>query len=335
MMIFRLCLIIGLFLFGCTSKSRRENKEIDLPQGIKPNKEIIRLSDMLAKEPSAPVYYERAKVLLKEGVYQLALMDVQKAIGLDSTRPEYYITMADIYFTTNLTRKAKETLEKCLRVDKDNMEARMKLAELHLYVKQHKTSIKYLDEILKKDIHNPKAYFIKGMNFKEMEDTVRAISSFQTVIEQDPDYYQAYMQLGILYSLKGNDLALQYLNTALKLNPRSTEALYARAMYFQSKNDYGKALKDYDEIIRIDPQYRNAYYNKGYINALQKNYNQAIAEFTNAIRADSHYVEAYYMRGLCFRNINEKQKAINDFEASLKINPLYRLSKEQLSAIRN
>jgi tetratricopeptide (TPR) repeat protein len=326
------CLILSLLL-SCGKKSGEgDNPDAGLPEGIKSNKTITRLTEEIKKDPdNADLYYARSRELFREGVYQTAMQDAHRAIDIDSTRPPYYLLLSDIYFTVNQTRKAKEYLERCIRIDDKNVDANMKLAEMYLYVEQHKLSIEYVDKVLKQELRNPKAYFIKGMNFKEMGDTARAISNFQTVVEQDPEYYNAYMQLGKLHTLQNNELAVQYLNTALRLNPRSTEALYARGLYYQNRGDYDNANRDYDSLLRIDPVFKSAYYNKGYILMLNKKYPQAIEEFNMAIQSERYYKEAYYMRGLCYRYIRKEDKAQEDFKMALKIDPDYEMARKQVN----
>jgi tetratricopeptide (TPR) repeat protein len=204
------------------------------------------------------------------------------------------------------------------------MEAIMKLAELHFYVREYKQSVNYLDQVLMKDRHNSKAYFMKGMNFKEMGDTTKAISSFQTTIEQNPEYYAAYMQLGILYQVKNDPLAVQYYNSALNLNPRSTEAIYGRAMYHQENQEYNKAITDYTQILQLEPNNANAHFNLGYIHQVDlKIYDQAIKHYTDAIAADPQYAEAYYNRGLTYETLGNIAAAAADYKLAIQFRGEY------------
>ena len=81
------------------------------------------------------------------------------------------------------------------------------------------------------------------MIFKEVGDTAKAVSSFQTAVENNPDYYEAYLQLGMLYYSILDPLALNYLDNAINLNPKSVIGLYTKAMYFQKTDDIDMAIK--------------------------------------------------------------------------------------------
>ena len=82
---------------------------------------------------------------------------------------------------------------------------------------------------------------MKGMNYKEIKDTAKAISSMQTAVEQDQTYYSAYIQLGILCAAQKNPLAVQYYKNAMRIQPNSTEAWYDLGKYYQDVKDWAQA----------------------------------------------------------------------------------------------
>jgi tetratricopeptide (TPR) repeat protein len=138
-----------------------------------------------------------------------AMLDMEKVMSMDTTKADYFLTLADVHLGASKPGKSKAALEKCLSLDPKNKLAYEKLAELYFLVQQYKESLANLDEVLKLDITNPKAYFMKGMCYRDLGDTTKAISSFQTAIEQKPEYYEPYMQLALIHHARNNKLALQ------------------------------------------------------------------------------------------------------------------------------
>lgn len=177
---------------------------------------------------------------------------------------------------------------------------------------------------LKQDKYNAKAYFMKGMNYKELGDTARAISSMQTAVEQDQMYYHAYIQLGILCAAKKNPLAVEYFKNALRIRPKSSEALYSLGKYYQDKEELENAMKTYTELVGIEDKNINAYYNMGVIQLINlKKYNEAINYFSTAIKIAPKYVNAYYARGLSYQALGNIKMAVADFQACTSINPKF------------
>jgi len=334
--LFSLIILIGSSVLfpACGGKKGEEKKP---EASVQPASELERLNQLIAKDSRNPDYLvQRARIYNSQKQFQNALNDMNAAIGLDSTRAELWMVKADALFGLVQVPLAMEAFKKVISLDPKSIEPYLKLAELSLYIKEYQQTLNYANGALKIDSKKTKAYFIKGFVYKETNDTARAISSFQTCVEQEPQYYEAHMQLGILYAAKKNKLALQYYDNALRLKPNSIEALYDRGMFYQEAEDYNKAMEDYNAILRIDPKNKEACFNLGYIHlAYLKVYRQAILHFTQAIRCDSNYLEAYYNRGISFENLGDIDHAAADYRKALAIYPKYELARKGLERVRN
>ncbi|MCC7233314.1 MAG: tetratricopeptide repeat protein [Bacteroidia bacterium] len=293
------------------------------------------LNDRIAAHPDdAHSYFERAKIFLQKKNIQQAWNDASRSVQLDSNKVEYLLLFADISFRGLQIRKSLEAYNRCLNLDPSNLEANLKLAELYLYIKGYEKSIEHANNALRIDRKLVKPYFLKGFVYKETGDTAKAISSFETVIALDPSNYDAYIQLGNIHAARMNDLALQYYNSALRLVPSSTEALYDRGLYYQKRGMLDKAINDYRDILRLEPRYEDAHYNLGYIDLVfKKNYKDAIIHFSDAININKNYLEAYYNRGLCYEFTGDKMAAEKDYREALNIFPTYKLAKERLKKL--
>jgi tetratricopeptide (TPR) repeat protein len=241
--------------------------------------------------------------------------------------------MAEVIFKGLQIQKAAGAFEKALQLDPKNVEAALKLSELYLYIKAYPKCVNYANEALKIDRSNAKAYFLKGFAYKETGDTSKALSSFQTAVEVQPDHYDAYIQLGNIQAARRNLMALQYYNNALRLRPHSTEALYNRGLFLQESGNLDAAIKDYETILKIDPRYEDAHYNLGYIDlVIKKDYTSAISHFSDAIRINDQYVEAYYNRGLAYEFSGNPEAAQKDYHAALKVVPTYKPALKKIKS---
>jgi len=137
------------------------------------------------------------------------------------------------------------------------------------------------------------------------------------------DFYEAYMQLGLLHLNQPNSLAKDYLKNALRIDSNSLEALYAYAIACQEKGDYNEAIETYYKILSID-EYREPYFNLGFIHQeYLKVYDVAIEHYTKAIEVEPKYVDAYYNRALCYELQDELKKAEKDLRYALELSPQY------------
>ena len=316
-------IIIAIALVSCKPK-QEEKAKLLLPK----DSTLAMLNARIGGDPKNPALYaKRAELWLTNGKIQLAYDDISAAVRLDSMNYDYQFRFSEISFVNGKSRQTKQALEKCLEIKPEDANARLKLAELYIYVKEYKKSLALLKEITDIDKLNAKAYFLKGLSFKLAGDTALAITNYQRSVELDQEYYHAYMQLGVLFGAKHNPVAIDYYNNALNLNPKSSEALYAKALFFQDHGDIKAAITGYNMLLQIDTANYFGYFNLGYIAFnFDKDYRKATVMFSRALTFNPAYAEAYYMRGLSFEQLGEYAKSIRDYTEAIKTAPGYELA---------
>ncbi len=306
-----------------------------LPQGK--DSVIARLDVALRDDISnASLYHQRAKRYGQLGEFMFAEQDILRALNLDSKNCGYNVTYSNLFLLQNKLSEAEEVLQNILRVNDQCPNVFIALGDVYLYRRENKKSIEYLDEALKLDVYNAIAYYKKGINFMEMGDTTTAISSMQTAVEQDGNFYDAYVQLGVLMAGKGDPLAEDYYKAALRLDTNSVEVMYNLGIHYQQTDKYNEAIKIYNDITKKAPKFKEAYFNLGYIHmVLLKAYQPAIPYFTKAIELDpSMYYQAYYNRGYCYELIGDIGNAEKDYRKALDIRPDYTLAAQGIGRVK-
>ncbi|MDR0971186.1 MAG: tetratricopeptide repeat protein [Bacteroidales bacterium] len=326
---------INLILIVCCLLIISCNKKESSNENEKPIDELALLDAKIMKEPKdASLYYTRSRVLMEKGNSQEALVDILSAIDLDKKNPNFYVRKADILFSLGETTLAFSALQDGLKYDDKSSEIYLKSAELALYLRDYDKTMFNTDQVLLLDKINPKAYYLRGWALKEKGDTINAVAAYKKAIELNPEYEQPFEELGLLYAIKGDALAIDYLNSTININPKNTNAMYALALFYQEHGMIQKALDTYQNILTISPNNADALHNVGYINLVEKkSYQDAIILFSKAIEADSNYLEAYYNRGVTYQKIGETQKAKDDFNKVIQINPNHKLPTEPATGI--
>lgn len=287
------------------------------------------ISKLIEEDPeNAEFYYQRAVVYFDQKYLDRALLDIDDALKHGGENPLYYFYKGKVLYAMNRTQEAAKAYEQALVLKPDYQEARLKLATLYYVVKEHQKSIDALNVIAAAEPTNAEAQFYKGMNQKEMKDTGRAVASFQKALEIDNNYYDAAMQLGLLFTVKKDPIAKEYFATAIRLNPRSTEAYFGRAYYYQLIKQYQKSLFDYRKVIEYDPSNDRAYYNVGYINFEVGEYEEALRSWNICIEMNNQNIMAYYMRGLLHEQRKNYEDAKLNYDYVLQLDPEYALAKE-------
>ncbi len=337
-----LLLLWSAILFSCSQKGLNEkevqeqNQRSDSLSVQLNSPELKAVNKELVEDPNnAQLYNKRAKVYLSLKQQQEALNDAKLAVKIDSTIADFYLTMVDAYFMMNNTRSAKETLLAMELKFPENEVAYLKLAELYYLVKQYQESITYINKSLRLDETQARAYHLKGNVYLEIGDTGKATSSFQTAIEQDNAYVDAYYDLGRIYGLKKNPVALDYYANVLKINPSHEQTLYARAKFFQDLGKFDDAIREYKSTIARITTCDQCHYNLGAIYLeVKKDYQQALDAFSKAIELNPNYLEAYFARGFTYSRLNNTPSAKADYNMCLKLQPNYDLAIEGLNDLK-
>jgi tetratricopeptide (TPR) repeat protein len=175
---------------------------------------------------------------------------------------------------------------------------------------------------------------MSGINFKEKGDTNRAVNDFRSAIEADPNYYNAYMQLGMIFHLRNDPISEGYFNNAIRIRPNSEEALYGRGLWYQENDQLDKAIQDYTTIVQLNPTNKSAHFNLGYIHQVYLNlFSEAIKHYDRAIQADFQYAEAFYNRGLCYEALGNLDASESDYRSAIKIRQSYPSAEQGLKRV--
>jgi len=302
--------ILSFLLLSCNSSSDADLSTIESA------------SKAILEQPRNPEFiYARAKLYLNQGKADSALSDILNVIKLDSSRSEYFVALGDAYLILNQTRFTRKALESAIRINANDTVAMMKLAELFLFVEMRKESLNQINSVLRLNQKNPKAYYLKGILYKEIGDTSLAISSLLTATEQDPKYVLAYEQLGLIYAAKNDIRAVDFYKNALRVEPKNALVKYNLGYFYQQIDSINDAVNTYKEILTENPDFARASYNLGFISFQYKSdYNEALTYFSRASNAEPAYAEAKYMIGLCYEELGQKEKALPFYEAALSIN---------------
>lgn len=284
---------------------------------------LERINRDILSSPNEPTgYYQRALHRIQDDSLNSALADMQRAILLDSTQAVYYETAGDIHYRKTRVKEAMDAFDKCIALDPENLECKFRKAEILLVLRRYKETLELTNMALRADPNQAKGYYIKGWVHKERGDSSLAISSFHTAVEQDPDYYDAWVQLGMLYAAQGNPLALDFYNSAISIKQYSTESWYNKGMFAQQIGMDSLALECYAEIMQFDPANPTAHFNSGWVELeMIGNNTAAVAHFTKAIELKPDYYQAYYNRGLAHERNKDLGHAEEDYRKALDIEP--------------
>ena len=186
------------------------------------------------------------------------------------------------------------------------------------------------------DQTNARSYFIKGLVYRKAGNDSLAISSIQTAVERDSKLTNGFIYLGMIHGEQNDPLAIEYYTSALELEPKNQQVLYALAYFFQENGNYRDALNYYDRLSEVDGSNAFASFNKGFVHMVHlEKLDSAIFFFTETLKKDPKYYAAYYNRGYAYEQLEKYNDARLDYQAALTIEHNYPLAIEGMNRLDN
>lgn len=329
-------LFIALWLFSaCKDANKNATADTAANNPLFQQDAVLKaITEEIAKNPAdASLYFERGRALQKMKEDTLALHDYMQASKLDSTKAEYFSAVGNLLFEAKDINGSLEWIQKAIKLNPEDRKARLKIAKLFLYLKDYPQAFSEINIVLRKNVYDPEAYFLKGMIYCDAKDTAKAISSFLTALQVAPDYKEAAIELGLLYNARHDSLGMKYLDNAYAMDTTDVFPIYARGTYFQEHKDYERAKEEYIRCIVRDRKYTDAYFNMGYILMQQDSMQKAWRQYDMAIKSDPGNPSAYFNRGLCSELMDSLDAAMKDYSMSYRLDTSYEAPKKAIARL--
>lgn len=318
---------------GCGTEPTEATPETQVH--ITGNPELDKLSEQIAQDPdNLDLRFARAQAYHKLEGYDQAILDMQAVMSKDSSKAEYFHLLADIYLDNYNSRSALKVMQVAHKRFPKRIPTILKLAEFQLIFKNYERSLRLANDVLKINPQEPEGYMMLGMNLRELGDTAKAINSFQTVTELNPDLIDARIMLANLFADIGNPIAERHYNSAIAISPDNLETLSARGTYFLKNNYLKKAKQDFQAIVKKDRQHSNSFFNLGLIFIEQDSIQKAHDMFNITIETNPLYLKAYFYRGVTYELLGNPTKAYADYLQVNRHDPDYRDVAERVARLQ-
>ena len=303
----------------------------------------IDIDSLLVLYPdSVDLLVERGNRYLKTFEFDKAIADGAKAFRIDSNNLEARLLFADILnnkpdrsITTDVSA-AQRHYKFALKKRPKDPKVLISLASTYSQQMDFEESFKLINKALRIDKRYRDAYVLKGSNYLFLNKPDLAKSSYETAVQQDPKFFEAYLMLGSLYQSENNEICIEYYRTAVSLQPKNPDVLFSLAYAYQLFNQPAKALALYRKMIQVDTAYYQALNQIGVIK--QYNYKEidsAIYYYKSALQTEPRFVQAWHNLGMCYEERGDVSQALQSYGKALKYDPNFEMSRERADQLKN
>jgi carboxyl-terminal processing protease len=164
---------------------------------------------------------------------------------------------------------------------------------------------------------------------------IMAIGLVGLLIQSEPVIAQNLSQAWTWCANKNNespDLQIGGCTTVIQLGGQGRDnlviAFLNRGNGYYAKQDYDRAIADYEQAIKLDSKSVFAFRNRGLSYFNKKDYDRAIADDSRALELNPKYADAFNDRGIAYNAKGDQDHAIADYDAAIRLNPKFALAYE-------
>ena len=276
---------------------------------------LIGINCFYSNAQSQSDYYRQSSEKFMHKKYEDALVAINKAINLDTSKAEYYVMRAEIAYRLGNFNKTIEDCYKAQSLHPDMPDVYFLRAEVCLITKSYRGAMLFFNKAIERYTEKDKlfkSYISRGKVYAAMEKYSEAIGDFMKADSLWPDSLSQLTPLADSY-IKLNKLPEAEFILERILD-RDAENVIANKLYgdiyFDRKN-YERAAHSYENYVLYKPNDISVLNKLAQSFMLQKKYEKAILYINKSLSQDTKNPETNKIRGLLFLAIDNKEEGCN------------------------
>jgi superkiller protein 3 len=198
----------------------------------------------------------------------------------------------------------------------------------------HQKALMYFEKALRLEPNNVQLRLNLAQSLIKNGQRERAVKMCQALLDDqtitaDPAKAGILSRIGLIF-MEGNRLeqALKVLLDSVAMDDSNADTWNNLGVVYYRRKDYPKALEAYEHAVRLNPEFASAFNNLGtlYLRVFlerrdPKMLPKAIDAFDRAISNDSLLASAYNGRASAFKFSNRASDAIRDWKRAMELQP--------------
>jgi len=178
-----------------------------------------------------------------------------------------------------------------------------------------------------------KVYFWSDLDMRRVD---AQLGYLQQKVQSEPTDPKTRVELGYTYFLKGkNDQAIQELNQALLLDPKSFDAYYNLGLVMLKKERNNEALENFQKAVDLSPKDFKGHLQKGVAYRSMGMYKEANVSLAQANKLLPGSADIIYETGRVAEAQGQNDAAIEIYKEALSYDPLFKEALTALERVEN
>jgi Tfp pilus assembly protein PilF len=225
---------------------------------------VISLAGCTNPEKAKAQHVARGEAYLKNSRFQEASLEFRNAVQIDDKLAAAHWGLARAFEGLERFPEMIDELRKTVTLDKDNLEARIKLGNYYLAGSRGRADIvgeaeRLAKEVLEKDPSNIEGHILMGSVLFSQDHKDQAFAELNRAIELDPKRVESYLSLARYYIVnKEPQKAEELYRRAISVNANSPVAHTEYGKFLTQQNRQPEAEAELRKAVEVGPTDRNA-----------------------------------------------------------------------------
>ncbi|XP_071127902.1 uncharacterized protein [Mytilus edulis] len=305
------------------------------------NKAIDALEAATRVQPVPSMFMLLGKTQMKAKEFLKAIESFNKALELyvklekmkpwktgdpwpkEAAEAHFLIGMCNIELKTYI--RALEAFSEAIRLNANYPDALYQRGVTRMKLNQLSKGIHDFNKALAKNPKIFQAYLSRACYYGMKKNYTKAILSCNEAIKLQPRSVRAYLYRGALkFHIKAYDLAIRDLTTATSIDSQCALAYFNRAVCYQEKKDWQKALTDYGIVLLLGADLQlKVLINRGLLYFERKDYINALYDFKLAAKIEPNDHRILHTLGLCYHKMNDLDEGVKVFTTCMDNNQFF------------
>ncbi|MCX7983413.1 MAG: tetratricopeptide repeat protein [Bacteroidetes bacterium] len=300
-------------------------------------------------------YEGKGDAYAKQNLNPMALMQYEKALELDSSLVDVLYKIARIYIKERQYTDAGKRYAQILKLQPDNVKARLELAELYYKAKlwslcaatlreyiekapnpsqnvldmylealyngrYFKDAFTIAEKVLKSRPSHPMALRALGRGYIDQKEYQKSVDTYLKLQKIDTLKLEDYRYLGYSYrQLKKDSLAALALVEALKYDSTDSDLLGDIGALYMNLRNWELAAYYLERRIHVDTTAVAGYINLASCLMQLEQYDKAIVYLKKAAELNPNYPPTYVNIGFCYSGKKDFQESRKWFEKAIQV----------------
>lgn len=308
--IFCLLLAAAIFLAGCTNPEKAKAEHVS-----------------------------KGEAYLKDSKFQEASLEFRNAIQIDDQLASAHWGLARAFEGLERFPEMLDELRKTATLDKNNLDARVKLGNYYLAGSRGRSDViteaeRYAKEILDKDPNHIEGHILMGGVLFAQNQKDKAFAEMNRAIAIDPKRVESYLSMARFYlANKENDKAEEIYKKVLSVDANSPTAYTEYGKYLTQASRPVEAEAMFRKAVEVGPTDRNSRFMLASFYLVNRQFDKAEEAYKALAALQSDRPESRALLADFYSTINRTDEAVRIYQDILSKSPDFIQGRYRLGEI--